>query len=41
MIEAGKLTPVIGRTYSLGEVPEAIRQKVEGQVREGKIAIAV
>jgi NADPH:quinone reductase-like Zn-dependent oxidoreductase len=41
LLEAGKLTPVIGRTYPLGEVPEAIRQMVEGQGRGGKIAIAV
>ncbi len=26
LIEAGKVTPVIGRTYPLSEVPEAIRQ---------------
>jgi NADPH:quinone reductase-like Zn-dependent oxidoreductase len=41
LLEAGKLSPVIGRTYPLGEVPEAIRQMVEGQGRGGKIAIAV
>jgi NADPH:quinone reductase-like Zn-dependent oxidoreductase len=41
LLEAGKLTPVIGRTYPLGEVPEAVRQMVEGQGRGGKIAIAV
>jgi NADPH:quinone reductase-like Zn-dependent oxidoreductase len=41
LLEAGKLTPVIGRTYPLGEVPEAIRQMVEGRGRGGKIAIAV
>ena len=41
LIEAGKLTPAIGRTYRLGEVPEAIRQMVEGRGGGGKIAIAV
>jgi NADPH:quinone reductase-like Zn-dependent oxidoreductase len=41
LIEAGKLTPAIGRTYPLGEVPEAIRQMVEGRGGGGKIAIAV
>jgi NADPH:quinone reductase-like Zn-dependent oxidoreductase len=41
LIEAGKLTPVIGRTYPLGEVPEAIRQMVEGRGGGGKIAITV
>jgi NADPH:quinone reductase-like Zn-dependent oxidoreductase len=40
LLEAGKLTPVIGRAYPLGEVPEAIRQMVEGH-GGGKIAIAV
>jgi len=40
LLEAGKLTPVIGRTYPLGEVPEAMRQMVEGH-GGGKIAIAV
>jgi NADPH:quinone reductase-like Zn-dependent oxidoreductase len=41
LIEAGKLTPVIGRTYPLGEVPEAIRQMVEGRGGRGKIVITV
>jgi NADPH:quinone reductase-like Zn-dependent oxidoreductase len=41
LIEAGKLTPVIGRTYPLGEVPEAIRQMVQGRGGGGKIAITV
>jgi NADPH:quinone reductase-like Zn-dependent oxidoreductase len=41
LIEAGKLTPMIGRTYPLGEVPEAIRQMVEGQGRGGKLVITV
>jgi NADPH:quinone reductase-like Zn-dependent oxidoreductase len=41
LLEAGKLTPRVGRTYPLSEVPEAMRQMVEGQGRGGKIAIAV
>jgi len=38
LIEAGKVTPVIDRTYSLSEVPEAIRHLEEGHAR-GKIVI--
>jgi NADPH:quinone reductase-like Zn-dependent oxidoreductase len=41
LLEAGKLTPRVGRTYPLGEVPEAMRQMVEGRGRGGKIAITV
>jgi NADPH:quinone reductase-like Zn-dependent oxidoreductase len=41
LIEAGKLTPVVGQTYPLGEVPEAMRQMIEGRGGGGKIAIAV
>jgi NADPH:quinone reductase-like Zn-dependent oxidoreductase len=40
LIEAGKLTPVTGRTYPLREVPEAIRQLVEGH-GGGKVVITV
>jgi NADPH:quinone reductase-like Zn-dependent oxidoreductase len=40
LIEAGKITPVIDKTYPLSEVPEAIRYLHEGQAR-GKIVIAV
>jgi NADPH:quinone reductase-like Zn-dependent oxidoreductase len=40
MIEAGKVTPVIDRTYPLGEVPEAIRHMRDGRVR-GKLVITV
>lgn len=40
LIEAGKLEPVIDRTYSLSEVPEAIRYLEEGHAR-GKIVITV
>jgi NADPH:quinone reductase-like Zn-dependent oxidoreductase len=39
-LEAGKVTPLIGRTYPLGEVPEAIRQLVEGH-GGGKVVITV
>jgi len=41
LIRAGDLTPAIGQTYPLGEVPEAIRQMVEGRGGGGKIAITV
>jgi NADPH:quinone reductase-like Zn-dependent oxidoreductase len=40
LIEAGKVVPVIDRTYSLSEVPEAIRYLEEGHAR-GKVVIAV
>jgi NADPH:quinone reductase-like Zn-dependent oxidoreductase len=40
-LEAGKLAPVIGRSYPLGEVPEAIRQMVEGRGGGGKIVITI
>jgi NADPH:quinone reductase-like Zn-dependent oxidoreductase len=40
LIEAGKVTPVIGKTYPLNEVPDAIRHLEEGHAR-GKIVIAV
>jgi NADPH:quinone reductase-like Zn-dependent oxidoreductase len=40
LIEAGKITPVIDRTYPLSEVPEAIRYLETGHAR-GKIVIAV
>lgn len=40
LIEAGKVTPVIDRTFSLGEAAKAIHYLVEGHAR-GKIAIAV
>jgi NADPH:quinone reductase-like Zn-dependent oxidoreductase len=41
LIEAGKVTPVIGRSYPLAEVPEAIRQMVEGRGGGGKVVITV
>jgi NADPH:quinone reductase-like Zn-dependent oxidoreductase len=40
LIETGKLRPVIDRTYSLGEVPEAIRYLEEGHA-QGKVIITV
>jgi NADPH:quinone reductase-like Zn-dependent oxidoreductase len=40
LIEAGKVTPVIDRTYPLSEAPEAIRQLGKGHAR-GKIVITV
>jgi NADPH:quinone reductase-like Zn-dependent oxidoreductase len=41
LMEAGKVTPVIGRPYPLREVPEAIRYLVEGHGGGGKIVITV
>ena len=38
LIEAGKLAPVIDRTYPLSEVPEAIRYLENGRAR-GKIVV--
>jgi NADPH:quinone reductase-like Zn-dependent oxidoreductase len=40
LIEAGKVTPVIDRTYPLSEVPEAIRYLEEGHAR-GKVVITM
>ncbi len=40
LLEAGKVIPVIDRTYSLSEVPAAIRYLEEGHAR-GKVVIAV
>jgi NADPH:quinone reductase-like Zn-dependent oxidoreductase len=40
LIEAGKLRPLVGRTYPLGEVPEAMRALEAGKTL-GKIAIIV
>jgi NADPH:quinone reductase-like Zn-dependent oxidoreductase len=40
LIEAGKLGPLVGRTYPLGEVPEAMRALEAGKTL-GKIAIIV
>jgi NADPH:quinone reductase-like Zn-dependent oxidoreductase len=40
LLEAGKVTPVIDRTYPLAEVPDAIRYLHEGHAR-GKVVITV
>jgi NADPH:quinone reductase-like Zn-dependent oxidoreductase len=40
LIEAGKVTPVIDRTYPLIEAPDAIRYLEKGHPR-GKIVITV
>jgi NADPH:quinone reductase-like Zn-dependent oxidoreductase len=40
LMETGKLTPVIDRTYSLGEVPEAIKHLEVGHA-QGKVIITV
>ena len=40
LIEAGKVTPVIDRTYPLSETPEAFRYLDEGHAR-GKVVISV
>ena len=40
LLEAGKVTPVIDRTYPLSEVPEAIRYLEKGHAR-GKVVITV
>jgi NADPH:quinone reductase-like Zn-dependent oxidoreductase len=40
LIEAGKVTPVLDRTFPLSEVPEAIRY-LETERARGKIVITV
>ena len=40
LIEAGRLTPAIDRTYPLAEVATAIRRLLDGQAR-GKLVISV
>jgi NADPH:quinone reductase-like Zn-dependent oxidoreductase len=40
LLEAGKITPVIDRTYPLAEVPEAIHYLEEGHA-QGKVVITV
>jgi NADPH:quinone reductase-like Zn-dependent oxidoreductase len=40
LIEAGKVTPVIERSYPLDEAPAAIQYMVDGHAR-GKIVITV
>jgi NADPH:quinone reductase-like Zn-dependent oxidoreductase len=41
LIEAGKVMPLIDRSFSLGDVPEAMRYLREGSGRKGKIVITV
>ena len=40
LVESGKVTPAIERTYSLSEVPAAILHVSEGHA-QGKVVIAV
>jgi NADPH:quinone reductase-like Zn-dependent oxidoreductase len=40
LIRTGQVTPLIGRTYPLAGVPEAIRHLQDGHAR-GKIAITI
>lgn len=40
LVEAGKVTSVIDRTYALSEVPDAIRYLEAGHAR-GKVVITV
>jgi NADPH:quinone reductase-like Zn-dependent oxidoreductase len=40
LIEAGQVTPIIGKTYPLAEVPDAMRQLEAGHAR-GKTAITI
>lgn len=40
LLETGKVTPIIDRTYPLGDIPEAIRYLEEGHAR-GKVVITV
>lgn len=40
LIEAGKIRPVVDRTYPLSEAPQAIRYVEQGHAR-GKVVIAV
>jgi NADPH:quinone reductase-like Zn-dependent oxidoreductase len=40
LIEAGRITPVVDRTFPLSEVPDAIRYLESGQA-QGKVVITV
>jgi NADPH:quinone reductase-like Zn-dependent oxidoreductase len=40
LIEAGKVTPAVDRTFPLSEVPEAVRQQKAGRAR-GKLVVTV
>ena len=41
LIEAGKVTPLIDRTFSLEDVPNAMTYLLGGRGRKDKIVIAV
>jgi NADPH:quinone reductase-like Zn-dependent oxidoreductase len=41
LIEERKVTPLIDRSFSLGEVPEAMRYLLAGSGRKGKIVITI
>ena len=40
LIEGGEVTPVVGETYQLSEVPDAMRDLKGGANRVGKTVIA-
>jgi NADPH:quinone reductase-like Zn-dependent oxidoreductase len=40
LMQSGKVTPVIDRTYKLSDVPEALRYLEQGHAR-GKVVIAL
>ncbi len=40
LIEAGRVTPVVGRTYSVADAAEAVRHVEEGHAR-GKTVLTV
>jgi NADPH:quinone reductase-like Zn-dependent oxidoreductase len=40
LMQSGKVTPVIDKTYKLSDVPEALRYLEQGHAR-GKVVIAV
>jgi NADPH:quinone reductase-like Zn-dependent oxidoreductase len=40
LMQAGKVTPVIDRTYKLGQTADAVRYLEEGHAR-GKVVIAI
>ena len=40
LIESGKVTPIIDRTYALSDAPDAVRYLESGQAR-GRIVVTV
>ena len=40
LLETGKMTPVVDRTFRLGQVPDAIRYLIEGHAK-GKVVISM